>query len=138
MLNDFGEYVVLQILFKDFPINSLSEVFPLLPVIAIILLSLFSLKIEDASVKNFKVSLVLICFLSFLNLSVTASEAPFLKASLINKFPSLFFPLIAKKISFLLISLELIEAFLNFNFVESLLELLNSFKIFNLRLLESV
>ena len=52
----------------------------------------------------------------------------FLNASLINKFPSLFFPLIAKKISFFLISLELIDALLIFNFEEILFELLNSLK----------
>ena len=65
-------------------------------------------------------------------------DAPLAKASLTNKLPSLFFPLIAKKISIFLISLELIDAFLIFSFGEILLELLNSFKIFNLILLESV
>ena len=65
-------------------------------------------------------------------------DAPFLKASLTNKLPSLFLPLIAKKISFFLISLELIDALLIFNFEEILFEPLNSFKIFNLKFFESV
>ena len=77
-------------------------------------------------------------FFFFFNLSVITRDALFLNASLINKFPSLFFPLIAKKISFLLISFELIDALPISNFEEILFELFNSFKIFNLKLLEIV
>ena len=43
----------------------------------------------------------------------------------------------AKKISFLLISLELIDASLIFNFEEMWLELFVSFRMFNLKLSES-
>ena len=50
---------------NDLPINSLSEVFPQLPVIDIILLDRFSLRIDEASVKNFKVSFTTITFLIF-------------------------------------------------------------------------
>ena len=65
-----------------------------------------------------------------------AKDAPLASASLTNKLPSLFLPLIAKKILFFLISLELIDASLISSFEEILFELLNSFKIFNLRLLD--
>ena len=72
------------------PVNSLSEVFPQLPVIDIILLGRFSLRMDDASVKNFKVSLTIIFFLELFPLLAIAKEAPFAKASLINRLPSFF------------------------------------------------
>jgi uncharacterized membrane protein (DUF373 family) len=75
-----------------------------------------SLKTEDASVKNFNVSFTTILFLDFFWLLTIARDAPLAKASLTNKLPSLFSPLIAKKILYLLISLELIDALLIFNF----------------------
>ena len=65
LLKDFGEYVTWKILFNDFPVNSFKEVFPQLPVMAIILLDKFSLKIEDAFVKKFKLSFTIIFFLIF-------------------------------------------------------------------------
>ena len=92
----------------------------------------------DASVKNFRVSFTTIFLFDFFLLFTIAKDAPLRKASLINKLPLLFLPLIAKKILFFLISLELIDAFLNFNFEEILFELLSSFKIFSLKLFESV
>ena len=48
-----------------------------------------------------------------LNLSDTIIDAPFLIASETNELPSLFFPFIAKKISFFLIFFELMEALFN-------------------------
>ena len=93
---------------------------------------------EDAFVKNFKVSFTTIFFLDFFCLLTIARDAPLAKASLTNKLPSLFSPLIAKKILFFLISLELIDALLIFNFEEILFEFANYIKIFSLRFLESV
>ena len=96
----------LLIFLRVFPTNSFKEVFPQLPVIAIILLDVFSLNNEEDFVKNLKVSFTLICFGFFLNLLTTAKDAPLLKASFTNKLPSLFFPLIAKNISFFLFLLN--------------------------------
>ena len=131
LLNDFIEKVVLLIFLSVFPTNSFKEVFPQLPVIAMILLVLLSLNNEEAFVKNFKVFFTLICLGVFFKLSTIAKDAPLLKASCTNKFPFLFFPLIAKKISFFLISFELIEAFLILVFKEILFDLLISFRIFS-------
>ena len=100
--------------------------------IPIILPFVLSLKIEEAFVKNFRVFFTLISLSLLLDLLTTAIDAPLLKASFINRLPSLFFPLIAKNISFFFISFELIEAFLIFVFKEILVKLLISFKIFNL------
>ena len=91
---------------------------PQLPVIPIILHEIFSLNNDDAFVKNFRVSLVLIFFSSFFKLLTTASDAPLLNASFTNKFPSFFLPLIAKKTSFRLTSFELIDALRIFIFEE--------------------
>ena len=44
--------LTLEIFLNEFPNNSLSDVFPQLPVIAIILVFIFSLKIFAVSVKN--------------------------------------------------------------------------------------
>ena len=55
--------VTLEIFFKEFPNNSFRVVFPQLPVIAIIFVSIFFLKTFDTSVKNFNEFLTLICFL---------------------------------------------------------------------------
>ena len=82
------------------PINSFNEVLPQLPVIPIILLFAHSLKIEEAFVKNFRVFFTLISLKFLLDLLTTAIDAPLLKACFINRLPSLFFPLIAKNISF--------------------------------------
>ena len=117
-------------------INSFNEVFPQLPVIAIILLEEFSLKIKDAFVKNFRVSFTLICLEIFSNLSILltiAKEAPLLNASFINKFPFLFFPLMAKNKSFFFISFEFIEAFLIFVFKEKLFKLFISLRILSFK-----
>jgi len=122
----------LLIFFSVLPINSFNEVFPQLPVIAMILLSEFSLTTEDVSVKNFKLSFTLICLEKFFNLSMvltTAKEAPLLNASFTNKFPFLFFPLIAKNMSFFFISFEFIDAFLIFVFREKFIGSLTSLKI---------
>jgi len=86
---------------------------------AIILPGELSLTIEEHFVKKFKLFLTIICLDFFSNLLIlftTANDEPFLKASFKNKFPSFFFPFIAKKISFFFISLELIDAFRIFFF----------------------
>ena len=67
-------------------------------------------------------------------LSDTTMDAPFLIASKIKEFPSLFLPFIAKKISFFLMSLEFIEALFNFNKFEISSASLFSFKILIFRL----
>ena len=128
--------MVLPILLRAFPTSSFNEVLPQLPVIAIILLEVLSLTIEEDFVKNFNVSFTLICFGFFLKLLTIAIDAPLLNASFINKFPFLFLPLIAKKISCFLISFELIEALLIFVFKEILFDSLISFRIFNLILVD--
>ena len=125
LLNDFGEYVTLQIFLRVLPINSFKEVLPQLPVIAMILLDVFSLIIEEALVKNFREFFTLICLGLLLNLLTTAKDAPLLKASFVNRLLSFFLPLTAKKTSFFFISLELIDALLIFVFKEILLKLLN-------------
>jgi hypothetical protein len=56
------------------------------------LLGRFSLKIEDASVKNFRVLFTTIFFLDFFWLLTIARDAPLVNASLTNKLPSLFLP----------------------------------------------
>ena len=48
--------LVLEFFFKELPNNSLRVVFPQLPVIAIIFVSKFFLKIFEISVKNLSVS----------------------------------------------------------------------------------
>ena len=65
-----------------------------------ILLDVLSLNSDEDSVKNFKVFFTLICFGFLFDLFTIAKEAPLLNASCTNKFPFLFFPLIAKNISF--------------------------------------
>ena len=84
MLYDFGEYVARQTLLRVFPINSFKEVFPQLPVIAIILPDEFSLTLIEVFVRKFKLLGTLICFdifSDFLNLFITAKDAPLSKAS---------------------------------------------------------
>ena len=96
-----------EILFNVLPNNSLSVVLPQLPVIAIMFVSILFLKIFETFVKNFKVFFTLICRLLlnlFCILFTTANEAFLLKDWVTNLFPSFFFPLIAKKISFLVTS----------------------------------
>ena len=115
LLYDFGDVLALDIFFNELPNNSFKVVFPQLPVIAMIFVFIFCLYILELFVKNFKESLTLIWRLILLFLSIlltTAIDTFLLKASLINLFPSFFFPLIAKKISSLFISLELIFAWL--------------------------
>ena len=60
LLYDFGEIPTLEILLNTLPNNSLSVVFPQLPVIAIIFVSTPFLKTFETSVKNFNVFLTLI------------------------------------------------------------------------------
>ena len=101
--------------------SSFNEVFPQLPVIAITFAFEAILILVEILVKDFKLSLTNNCFDLLANRSIlftTANEAPFLNDSLTKRFPSFFFPLIAKKISFFFISFELIDAFRNFNFRE--------------------
>ena len=67
----------------------------------------------ETFVKVFKLSFTKNCLDLIKDLSylfTTAKVAPFFKASLTKKFPSFFFPFIAKKMSFFLTSLELILA----------------------------
>ncbi len=117
LLKDLGEELTFPNLLKVFVKSSFREVFPQLPVIAIILDKEFCLIISEVFVRKASVFSTFICLFLFLDLSIlftTAKDAPLLKASPINLFPSLFFPLIAKKISFFFISFELIDAFLIF------------------------
>ena len=65
-----------------------------------------------------------------------AIDAFFLKASLINLLPSFFFPLIAKKMSFFFISLELILALFKKILPDIFLFLLSSFRIFIFKLFD--
>ena len=55
-----GEILTFEILLNTLPNNSLSVVFPQLPVIAITFVSMLFLKIFETSVKNFKVFFTLI------------------------------------------------------------------------------
>ena len=66
------------------------------------------------------------------------NDAPFWKASLTYRFPSLLFPFIAKNMSFFFIVFELIDAFFIFIFELIWGELLISFKIFILILVERI
>ena len=116
MLYDLGEIPTFETCFNEFPNNSFKVVFPQLPVIAIIFVFKFCLYIFELFVKNSKVSLTLTWYFLLLFLLIIftiAIDAFFLKASLINLLPSFFLPLIAKKISFLVISWELILACFN-------------------------
>ena len=61
LLNDFGEWVALLILFNVKPILSFTVVLPQLPVIEIIFALIFSLKMEEHLVKKFKEFLTLTC-----------------------------------------------------------------------------
>jgi len=86
---------------------------PQLPVIAIIFVSILFLKVFEIPVKNFRVSLTLIwrfLFNLFWILFTTANDAFLFNDCATYLLPSFFFPLIAKKISFLVTSLELILA----------------------------
>ena len=84
MLKDLGENDVLENLFKVLLISSFKDVFPQLPVIAIIFPNEFFLTIAEVFVKKFKLLATLICFELFIDLLILftiANEAPFLKAS---------------------------------------------------------
>ena len=82
LLYDFGEMLTLDILLNEFPNNSLRVVFPELPVIAIIFVSIFFLNILELSVKNFRESFILTCreILFLLGLFTIANDAFFFKA----------------------------------------------------------
>ena len=60
LLYDFGEILTLEIFPNTLPNNSLRVVFPQLPVIAIIFVSIFCLNIFEISVINFNVFLTFI------------------------------------------------------------------------------
>ena len=78
-----GEIPTFDIFLNELPNNSFKVVFPQLPVIAIIFVSIFCLTILELSVRNFKESLTLICrpILLFLFILFTiANDAFFLKA----------------------------------------------------------
>ena len=116
--------------------SSFKEVFPQLPVIAITLEEEFVLIILDILVNKSKEFFTFICLLKFfllLILFTIAKDAPLFKASFTNLLPSLFFPFIAKKRSFFLISFELIDPFLIFVFIDIFLFFKISFKIFNFK-----
>ena len=72
----------------------------------------------------------MIFFLDLIWLLAITNDAPFWKASLTYRFPSLLFPFIAKNTSFLFIVLELIDALFIFIFELIWTELLISFKMF--------
>ena len=98
--------VVLDTLFKVLPNNSFREVFPQLPVMAIIFVEIFFLKIFAVSVSKPRGFIELACFFAgsfFWILLTTVTDAFFLIACLTNLFPSFFFRLNEKKISFFLI-----------------------------------
>ena len=83
LLNDLDEYVARQNLLRVPPISSFKDVFPQLPVIAIILPNEFSLTILEVFVKKFRVLLTLICldfFSDLLILFTIANDDFFLKA----------------------------------------------------------
>ena len=139
LLYDFGEILTLDIFFKELPNNSFNVVFPQLPVIAIILVFIFFLKIIELLVKNFKESLTLtwrVVLFFLLILLTMVNEAFFFYACSINLLPSFFLPLIAKKISFFLISLELILACLKLSLEDILLFPDNSLSILNFKLFD--
>jgi len=56
LLYDFGEILTFEIFLNEFPNNSLRVVFPQLPVIAIMFVFIFFLKIFELFVKNFNES----------------------------------------------------------------------------------
>ena len=110
--------MVLDTCFKIEPIISFRVVFPQLPVIAIIFAFEFCRKILEQLVKKLSGFLTLNCFDngSFLLILLTIDKEDFfLIASDTNLFPSIFSPLIAKKISSFLIVFELIDASLMIN-----------------------
>ena len=110
---------------------------PQLPVIAIIFVSILFLKVFEISVKNFKVFFTLICrllFNLFWILFTTANDAFLLNACETYLLPSFFFPLIAKKISFLVTSWELILAVFKNVEGDNLLILAASLTTFNFKL----
>ena len=113
------------ILFKQNDSKSFKEVFPELPVIDINFALETFLTSLDAFVKIFNVFFILTFFdlLNVPNLFTIAKEAPFLIASFAKLLPSFFGPLIAKKISFLFIFFELIDALFIFNFLFNILKL---------------
>ena len=111
---------------------SFKEVFPELPVIDIIFEFETFLNVEAAFVKVFKeLSTLIFLILLFLYEFTMQKAAPFLIASSANLLPSLDLPFKPKNISFLLIFLELIKIFLEFNFLLILFKSQCSFKIFN-------
>ena len=80
--------------------NSLVVVFPLLPVIAMILGFIFLIKNDAIFCKAVLVfSTSIICSLFIFGLELITKEAPFLKASSIKSFPSNLSPIIAINIS---------------------------------------
>ena len=102
----------------------MSVVFPQLPVIATIFVFILFLNVFEHSVRNFNVFLTLICrfiFNFFWILLTTDADALFLKDCVTKSFPSFFFPFIAKKISPLLTSLELIIDLLKLRFDDNFL-----------------
>ena len=62
LLNDFGEIVTFEIFFKEFPNSSLRVVFPQLPVMAMIIVSIFFLKIFEILDKKLNELFTNICF----------------------------------------------------------------------------
>ena len=91
LLKDFGDDVTLANLLRVSFNNSFKDVFPQLPVIAMIFEDEFVLIISEVFVKKFKVFFTLICLLLFFDLLILftiAKHAPLLKASFTNLFPS--------------------------------------------------
>ena len=103
--------------------------------------SIIFLKVFEISVKNFKVSLTLIwrlLFNLFWILFTTARDAFLLNDCETYLLPSFFFPLIAKKISFLVTSWELILAVFKDMEGDNFLFLIASLMTFNFKLSDKV
>ena len=102
-----------DIFFRELPINSFKVVLPQLPVIPIIFVLIFFLKIFDASVRSFNEFFIFICLFLLRPdciLLTIANDAFFLNACATKLFASIFLPFIAKNMSFFFTSLEFILA----------------------------
>ena len=94
LLYDFGEQSVSPKLLKMSLIKFFKDVFPALPVIAIIALIFFS---QNKPIQKFSfISTLMTLFPCFLIFDETIKLAPFFNASLTNLRPSVFCPLIVR------------------------------------------
>ena len=130
LLNEFFEKYVFANLFKQKPVNSLTEVFPEEPVIAMLLAFKDFLKFELKLLKKSKGFFLKIIFEFLYFLLEIDKIALFLIASSAYILPSNFFPLTPIKIEFLNIFLEFIDAYFINLFLSIILFFMLSFKIF--------